>query len=127
MKLTELEVWLEAMELVIDVYQLTAKLPPCERYGLRQQIRRAAVSVPSNIAEGEGRRGRRDHSRFLLTARGSLYELQTQMIICERLGYIDREAAPLVASRIEAVGRLINGTLRYLARAANRQPPGADR
>jgi four helix bundle protein len=127
MQLTELEVWIEAMQLVVDVYQSTKSLPQDEIYGLRMQIRRAAVSVVSNIAEGEGRRGRRDHARFVLTARGSLYELKTQITLCERLGYLSLETSSAVLERAEAVGRLVNGTLRFLARAANRQPPTAKR
>jgi four helix bundle protein len=120
MHYTELEVWQEAIQLVVSVYQLTSVLPSTEQYGLRAQIRRAAVSIASNIAEGEGRRGRRDHSRFVLNARGSLYELQTQIVICQRLGYVGQAEMSAVFSHTEVVGRLINGTLRYLAKAADR-------
>jgi len=115
------------MELVVGVYQSTKVFPKEETYGLRQQIRRAAVSVVSNIAEGEGRRGRRDHSRFLLNARGSLYELQTQIMLCERLGCLSSQATAAIVERMGVVGRLVNGTLRFLAQAANREPPSADR
>lgn len=127
MKLNELDVWLEAMGLVVTVYESTQAFPKDEIYGLRLQLRRAAVSVVSNIAEGEGRRGRRDHSRFVLNARGSLYELQTQIVLCERLGYLNPTVASGILARSETVGRLVNGTLRYLARAANRRAPAADR
>jgi four helix bundle protein len=120
MKLTELDVWLQAVDLVVHVYRVTAPFPDAEKFGLTIQIRRAAVSVASNIAEGEGRRGRRDHSRFLLNARGSLYELQTQIVICERLGYLLQDDVSAVIEKVENVGRLINGTMRYLAHAADR-------
>ncbi len=120
MKLTELEVWLQAVDLVAHIYRITASFPDAERFGLTIQIRRAAVSIASNIAEGEGRRGRRDHSRFLLNARGSLYELQTQIVICGRLGYLMEDEASAAIERIANVGRLINGTIRYLSRAAGR-------
>ena len=87
----ELRVWQEAMQLTTAVYKDTAGFPKHELYGLTQQIRRAAVSVPSNIAEGKRHRSDKDFVRFLLHARGSLLELQTQLLIARSLEYLPRE------------------------------------
>jgi len=83
-----LEVWRDAMALVESIYRVTASFPDTERLGLSMQLRRAAVSVPSNIAEGAARRSRPEYLRFLAMARGSLAELSTQYEIARRLGYL---------------------------------------
>jgi len=80
----DLRVWQNAMELAVEVYRQTSRLPREEIYSLTQQMRRAAVSVPSNIAEGKGRRSRKEFQQFLFHARGSLLELQTQVMIAKR-------------------------------------------
>ncbi len=87
----DLIAWQKSMQLVVDVYRATTKFPADERFGLTQQLRRAAVSVPSNIAEGWGRRSRLDLIRFLELARGSCYEVQTQLRIAERLTYMEKD------------------------------------
>ena len=115
MNFKDLKVWNDAVDLAVDVYRLTAQLPADERFGLTAQIKSAAVSVPSNIAEGEGRWTRRDHLRFLGQARGSLYELETQLVICSRLGYI---TDPLTA-QIAETAKLINGTIRHVSTKRN--------
>ncbi|MFH4969245.1 four helix bundle protein [Gaetbulibacter sp. M240] len=84
----DLRVWQEAMDLVTKVYELTQDFPKDELYGLTSQIRRSAVSISSNIAEGAGRNGNKEFSRFLFIAFGSLSELETQLEISLRLGYI---------------------------------------
>ena len=84
----DLIAWQKAMALVKQVYRLTEGLPHTERFGLTAQMRRAAVSIPSNIAEGHGRESRTDYLRFLRIARGSLMELQTQLILVEELNLI---------------------------------------
>jgi four helix bundle protein len=84
----DLVAWQEAMNLVTAVYQISACFPKQEIYGLTSQLRRAAVSVPSNIAEGQGRRGTAEFRHFLRQASGSLMELETQMMIAERLHYV---------------------------------------
>lgn len=84
----DLKVWQESMTLVVDVYKVTEELPKHEIYGLTSQIRRATVSIPSNIAEGAGRRGEKEFIRFLFIALGSLSELETQLEIAHRLNYI---------------------------------------
>lgn len=93
----DLRVWQEAMDLVTRLYEITAEFPVDERFGLVAQIRRAAISVPSNVAEGAARGTRKDFLRFLMMARGSLSELDTQMRIVQRLGYVTDVSAPLAA------------------------------
>ncbi len=101
----ELVAWQEAIVLVKSVYELTAEFPDHERFALSNQMRRAAVSVPSNIAEGAGRKGAREFSRFLLMARGSLAELETQVIISRSLGYI--ESTKEIETRIDKLFALL--------------------
>lgn len=83
----ELIVWQRAIELAGEIYKVTAKLPDSEKFGLVSQMRRCAVSIPSNIAEGHRRSTRRDFASFLRIAYGSTSELETQLVICEKLGY----------------------------------------
>ena len=85
----KLIVWQKAMELVRSVYRLSKGFPTDERYALTDQLRRAAISIPSNIAEGCGRTSRKDYAHFLSIARGSLYETMTQLQIAQDLGYIE--------------------------------------
>jgi len=84
----DLRVWQEAVDFVEIVYQVTVDFPENEKFGLTAQLQRAAVSVPSNIAEGAGRSGDKEFLRFLYIARGSLCEIETQLLIAQRLGYI---------------------------------------
>ncbi|WP_365685407.1 four helix bundle protein [Ruminococcus sp.] len=86
-------VWQRAMELVEEIYRLIKFLPKEETYALSDQMRRAVVSIPSNIAEGAGRKTNSDFAHFLVIARGSRYELETQILICIRLGFIKEEQA----------------------------------
>ncbi len=110
----DLRVWQEAMKLAADVYRNTAGFPRHELYGLSQQIRRAAVSVPSNIAEGKGHRSDREFSHFLFHARGSLLELQTQLLIAEELQYLSREETQQLLAGAEGVGRALSGLINSL-------------
>ncbi len=87
--LKELKIWLKAIDLATDVYRLTASFPKEERYGLTSQIRRSAVSIPSNIAEGAGRNSNKEFNHFLSISNGSSYELQTQLIISKNLELVD--------------------------------------
>src|ERR1700674_2377427 len=89
----DLRVWQNAMKLVISVYQQTRGFPNEERYGLTSQMRRAAVSIPSNIAEGKGRSTDRNRALFFCHARGSLVELETQILIGQRLTYMNDQGA----------------------------------
>jgi four helix bundle protein len=110
----DLLVWQKAIALVTDIYRLTREFPKDELYGLTSQIRRAAVSIPSNIAEGQGRLTRGEFRQFLGQARGSYAELDTQLISANNLGYL-RDSSDLFGSLSE-VGRLLNGLLSSLSR-----------
>jgi four helix bundle protein len=110
----ELVVWQKAMELTRQVYRETAKLPKSEVFGLQSQMRRAAVSVPSNIAEGHGRLSDQLLRVFLAQARGSLCELETQIQLCEDLGFIRNTQAHELFELGNEVGRMINGLLKTL-------------
>ena len=104
----ELIVWQKAMELTKEVYSLVKLLPNEETYALSGQMRRAVVSVPSNIAEGEGRNSEKDFVRFLSQARGSLWELSTQLEICEQVGYLNRQQTQVALGMIIEVSKMIN-------------------
>lgn len=106
-----LRVWQGSVELVEAVYGMTRVLPQEERFGLAGQMQRAALSVPSNIAEGYGRGGDVGFGRFLRIARGSLFELETQLIVAKRLGYGGKED---LEPMIEKVFALLSGMLRKL-------------
>ncbi|NZA25066.1 four helix bundle protein [Luteimonas sp. SJ-92] len=109
-----LDAWRDSMDLVEAVYTLTASLPQSERFGLTAQIRRSAVSIPSNIAEGAARRSTPDYLRFLSIARGSLAELDTQMKIAERVGYLDSSRS--LEERIDMVFAKLTALMNALSR-----------
>ncbi len=110
----DLEVWQKAMDLVTLVYRLTKGFPKEEVYGLTSQLRRAAVSVPSNIAEGQSRRSTKEFLNYLSMARGSLSEVETQAEIARRLEYIKEEEKLQLKELTRTVGRLLNGLIRSL-------------
>ena len=110
----ELIAWQKAVDLVTEIYSITKEFPRDEIYGLTSQLRRSAVSVPSNIAEGQGRATKGEFIQFLCHARGSLFELETQIVIARKLGYIAPETESQVASRITEVARILNGLLTSL-------------
>ncbi|MGH9508779.1 MAG: four helix bundle protein [Terriglobales bacterium] len=103
--------WQKAMDLVVEIYAAAEKFPRHELYGLTSQMRRAAVSVPSNIAEGQAHYSRLEFRHFLRHARGSLAELETQVLIAERLKYLDHETSLRLTRLAEEVGRIINGLI----------------
>ena len=111
--------WNESLVLVDAVYELTRRFPEDERFGLTNQLRRAAVSIPSNIAEGWGRGSRRDYIRFLRTARGSLYEVKTQLIISGRIGVASQASLPPVLSLCEPLRRQLQGLISALERSSS--------
>ena len=111
---SDLIVWQKAMDLVEAVYRLSALFPREELYGLVAQIRRAAVSIPSNIAEGQGRHTTRDFLYFLSIARGSLKEVETQVLIANRLGYVDDSKRSELMKQTTEVGRLLSGLINSL-------------
>lgn len=102
------------MNLVVETYKVSQDFPKEELYGLTSQMRRAAVSVPANIAEGQGRRLGGEFKHFLGNARGSLLELDTHLEISLRLGYIKEENYQPVQDQIQEVGRILNGLLRSI-------------
>ena len=114
---SDLRVWRGAMELAVNVYRSTAKFPHEEMYSLTQQMRRAAVPVPSNIGEGKGRGSKRDFRQFLFNARGSLLELQTQIMIAQNLGYLTDVDTNKLLDRAAGVGRSLSGLINYLSEA----------
>ena len=110
----ELVAWQKAIELVTEIYRATQSFPDRERFGLTSQLRRAAVSVPSNIAEGQGRQSTGEFKQFLGHARGSLLEVETQIFIAGNLGYLSQEQSASLIQRTEEVGRILNGLLNSL-------------
>lgn len=117
MEYTELEVWKEARILVNTIYNITKKFPKEELYGLTDQIRRCAVSIPSNIAEGCGRRTSADTIQFLHIPRGSLYELETHSFIAVDQNYLDKQDFDAVFEQILKCKKLINGFINYYKKA----------
>jgi four helix bundle protein len=108
----ELHAWQEAMTLVNDVYRITLAFPRDEIYALTSQIRRAAVSVPSNIAEGAARTSDKEFLQFLSISRGSLSELETQLMIATELGYL--QSSEQIAQKIDNIFALLNGLMKSL-------------
>ncbi len=110
----DLDAWKNAIALVTDVYKITKYFPSDEKYGLTSQIRRAAVSIPSNIAEGAGRNHDKEFIQFLYIALGSLSELETQMIISCNLDYIKQGILDECNEKTKIISNQINGLVRYL-------------
>ena len=110
----DLKVWQKGMDLVIESYQLTEKLPRPELYGLVSQIRRAAVSIPANIAEGHGRYHTREFLRHLSIAKGSLMELETEVIAAGRLSYVAESDVQNALRATAELGRMLAGLTRSL-------------
>jgi four helix bundle protein len=112
----DLIVWKKAMDLVVRVYELSELFPQKEVFGLTNQLRRAAVSIPCNIAEGQGRLTTKEFMRFLSIARGSLQELETQVLIALRLNYLEESASAELLERTAETSRLMTGLSRSLLR-----------
>jgi four helix bundle protein len=111
---TELVAWQRAMDLAVSVYRVSRSLPQDERFGLTTQVRRAAVSVPGNIAEGQCRRTSGEFLNCLSHACGSIGELETHMLLSGRLQFIDAESVAGILDQSAEVGRLVNGLMRSL-------------
>ncbi len=112
----DLIAWRDARSLVIEVYKATVNFPRHEIYGLSSQLRRAAVSIPSNIAEGHGRATSGEFVQFLCHARGSLCEVETQIIIARELAYITAEQEHLLIARTDRLGRILQGLITSIQR-----------
>jgi four helix bundle protein len=100
-----LQIWQQAMDLVEEIYKLTASFPIEEKFSLVSQMTRAAVSIPSNIAEGAGRNSDKDFAHFISIAIGSLYELNTQIVLSERLGYINQSQSQELQKKLDNLQR----------------------
>jgi len=114
----QLIAWRKAMEFVTEIYHATRTFPRDEMYGLTSQLRRAAVSVPSNIAEGQARYSHREFHWFLINARGSLAEIETQVAIAAALAYLPSETANPLLARAAELGRILNGLIASTLSAA---------
>ena len=110
----DLRVWQKAMDLVAEVYRVAKKLPGVERFVLTQQLLRAVLSVPANIAEGQGRRSTADFLRHLVIARGSLAEVETLLLVAQRLSYLTEQDMDVVATNTMDVRMLLSGLISRL-------------
>ena len=115
MKYSELVVWQKAMDLVTEIYKITAKFPTEERFGLLSQARRAAVSIPSNIAEGHGRKSTGAYINHLSIAHGSLMELETQIQIALRLDFISTDETSVLLAQTNEIARMLSGLKKSLS------------
>jgi four helix bundle protein len=117
----ELTVWQKSVSLSAAVYKLTHQFPDIEKFGLTSQLRRAATSIPANVAEGWGRGSTREYIQFLSIVRGSLMELETHAMIARQLGYLGLEDFATLQSNVEEIGKMLNGLIQALrARAKSR-------
>ncbi len=115
----KLAVWQKSIDFVTYIYNITQIFPKEEAYGLTAQMRRAAISIPSNIAEGRSKRSTRDYLRFLSISYGSLAELETQLIIAEKLRYITPEIQEQMLMKTAEIGRMLNGLIKGLEKKLN--------
>ena len=111
--------WQKARQLTKEIYTLTSSFPKTEVFGLTAQIRRAAVSITSNIAEGYGRQYRSDYIHFLNIARGSCYEVESQLLLSVDLGYISEEQAQISTHLCKEIGKMLNSAILSLQRKSN--------
>lgn len=109
-----LEVWSRSVDFVVSIYQMTDAFPKEEKFGLTSQIRRAAVSVPANIAEGAGRQSEKEFAHFLSNAQGSASELATEILIAYRLGYLSKQNYEIVHDELDNIGRMIFGLSQHI-------------
>jgi four helix bundle protein len=110
----DLRVWNNAVQLTLEVYRITQSFPPSERFGLTSQLQRAAVSVPSNIAEGHARSTRGEYRNFLSIARGSVIEVEVQLFLAEQLGYVQSHLLMKARDHCDAISRMITKLKRSL-------------
>lgn len=118
----DLEVWQKSRKIVSRIYRLTKTFPADETYGLSRQLRRAAISIPSNIAEGKSRRATKDYKRFLDIAYGSLAEVETQLFIACDLGFVTEKKVDGLLQDYAEIGRMLNGLINSLNHRINKLP-----
>ena len=119
----KLDVWRMAMDLVMEIYRITERFPKEEKYGLSNQVRRAAVSVPSNIAEGAARQTKKEFVNYLHMAQGSLSELDTQLEVARRLAFFDGNTWESLDKLIQRVDKMLTGLIRH--QSAHKSSPHA--
>ena len=112
---TKLVVWQKSIDLVAEIYRLVKKLPKEELYALSNQMRRAAVSIPSNVAEGKNRSSDKEFVRFLYMARGSLAEIESQLFICVKLDYLEESDTKIAFELCDEVGKILNRMISKLS------------
>jgi four helix bundle protein len=110
----DLLVWQKSMDLVAEIYRLTLELPEAERWGLVSQMRRAAVSIPSKIAEGYGRQTTGEYRHHRSISRGSLLELETQLLLCEQLGFLEKRSIQSVEAEIQQISKMMRTLINKL-------------
>lgn len=110
----DLEVWQKSIQLVSNIYRVTRQYPEYEKFGLTIQMRKAAVSIPSNIAEGHARQSTREFKRYISIAMGSVAELETQIIISINLDYIDHELEKQLLHELDIIGKMLRGLYKSL-------------
>lgn len=116
MSYRDLIAWQKGMELVKAIYDATDSFPQHELYGLVSQLRRAAVSIPSNIAEGQAHYTNREFVRFLRLARGSLAEIETQLLIAQDRGYVSKTATDILIGQTDELGRVLSGLINSISK-----------
>ncbi len=117
-KLEDIEVWRRGCRLAVEIYELTKTTEFNSDWGLRDQIRRASVAIPSNIAEGYGRASDAEFNRFLIIARGSCMELKTHIHIAHAIGYLTKDVADRLIDECDQIGSMLTGLSRYLKKSA---------
>ena len=110
----DLDVYKKSIDFVVDIYKTTESFPDSEKFGLVSQLRRASVSLPSNLAEGSGRNGRKEPINFLHIARGSLFEIGTQLEISQRLGFVSQDDYDKLEERCATIQRMMNALISSL-------------
>lgn len=112
----KLDVWKKAIDFVVAVYKATDRFPKDEKFGLTSQIRRAAVSIPANIAEGAGRKSYKEFAHFLSNSQGSASEVETELLIASRLSYIEETSYLALRSSLDEIGRMLTGLCHHLVK-----------
>jgi four helix bundle protein len=121
----KLDVWMKSVDLVVRIYKATEHFPKEEKFGLTSQVRRAAVSIPANIAEGAGRRSEKEFAYFLSNAQGSASEVETELLIAHRLGYLKVDVFGELQESLDKIGQMLHGLARHVrgkSLTADRKP-----
>ena len=112
-----LDVWQKSIDFVVDLYKVTETFPKDEKFGLTAQLRRAAVSIPANIAEGAARRTGKEFAYFLSNFQGSASEVETELLIAHRLRYLSDERFRKLSGSLDEIGRMLTGLVKYITRS----------